>query len=232
MYVNQAPVPPDSVIDALDKKEAKLPEPESEDEDNVLLTPALTTPEMEVSSLSRPIDMGDHRNQFYPMAASFGSEGHHTTSPGLYNNTPSPATAPNTPVSSAMHSAHTLSTSDYMGHGPFPTSAAEGQIHVAQHSTLPPQQHGNVVSWMPPFRQNIFDPVGYGASQTISQPHIHYQISMPPTSQASELAHSQYSLPFRTGSLGHPNMIAAHPHPAGLTPQGSVYPGTSNNHSG
>lgn len=227
MYVNGQPTPRKG--EALDEEEETQ---ESEDENAALLTPALTPPKMDAPSLNHPVNMGNHREQVYPMVASFGSEGHHTSSPGMYNDTPSPAAVPHTPASSAMHSPHALPPSEYMGQPSFPTSSAEGQIHLAHHSTLPPQQPENVVSWVPPFRQNIFDPVDYNAGQTIPQPHFHYSMSMPPTSQAPELAHSQYHLPFRTGSLGHPNIVAQHPHFAGMTSPGSMYPGTSNNRSG
>lgn len=101
-----------------------------------------------------------------------------------------------TPVTAEMVSPHDVSVFSYSSQPSYPTST--------------PDQH-----WpTPTFRQDIFNPVGYNTPVT-TQPSMPYSMAMAPPShgihglQAHEtpLDPSNRSLPFRTGSLGHP-----HPH--------------------
>ncbi|OQE19452.1 hypothetical protein PENSTE_c015G01815 [Penicillium steckii] len=104
-----------------------------------------------------------------------------------------------TPVTAEMISPHDVSVFAYPSQPSYPSST--------------PDQHWST----PSFRQDIFSPVGYNAPAT-TQPMAHtsmaYSMPMaPPThlhglpSEQSTMDAANRSLPFRTGSLGHP-----HPH--------------------
>lgn len=104
-----------------------------------------------------------------------------------------------TPVTAEMISPHDVSVFAYPSQPSYPSST--------------PDQHWST----PSFRQDIFSPVGYNAPAT-TQPMAHtsmaYSMPMaPPThlhglpSEESAMDAANRSLPFRTGSLGHP-----HPH--------------------
>lgn len=101
-----------------------------------------------------------------------------------------------TPVTAEMVSPHDVSVFSYSSQPSYPTST--------------PDQH-----WpTPTFRQDIFSPVGYNAPAT-TQPSMPYSMAMAPPSHGihglpaheAPLDPANRSLPFRTGSLGHP-----HPH--------------------
>ncbi|KAJ5754675.1 hypothetical protein N7533_004218 [Penicillium manginii] len=107
-----------------------------------------------------------------------------------------------TPVTAEMISPHDVSVFAYSSQPTYPSST--------------PDQHWST----PTFRQDIFSPVGYNAPAT-TQPSMPYNMAMaPPTHSMHGLpTHEQppmdpinRSLPFRTGSLGHP-----HPHGLPLT---------------
>ncbi|KAJ5836584.1 hypothetical protein N7447_002610 [Penicillium robsamsonii] len=113
----------------------------------------------------------------------------------------------NAPVTAEMISPHDVSVSsfDYSTHNTFSNSTPD-------HSRA-----GHYDTWAPSFRQNIFTPVEYptpASSQGMAQSTMAYQ--MPMVSQMHDMSHHhaqqsqmdsihQRSLPFRTGSLGHPN---------------------------
>ncbi|KAI3113415.1 hypothetical protein CBS147333_2853 [Penicillium roqueforti] len=119
-----------------------------------------------------------------------------------------------TPVTSEMISPHDVSVSAF------------DYSHNTYQNSTPDQSRGGMSghydTWAPSFRQNIFSPVDYttpATSQGMAQPSMSYQ--MPIVSHMHDMSHHhaqqahmdsmhQRSLPFRTGSLGHP-------HPNGMT---------------
>ncbi|CAI7617818.1 unnamed protein product [Penicillium discolor] len=135
------------------------------------------------------------------------------TTPPQYTDSFSSQPMLSTPVTTEMISPHDVSVSafDYSAHNTYPNSTPD-QRGV----------NGHYDTWTPSFRQNIFSPVDYAtpaSSQGIPQPSMTYQ--MPMVSHMHDMSHHhaqqshmdsihQRSLPFRTGSLGHP-------HPNGMT---------------
>ena len=121
-----------------------------------------------------------------------------------------------TPVTAEMISPHDVSVFDYSTQHSFPTSSPDQQRNpaAAQYET-----------WPPTFRQNIFSPVDYsnsGSTQAMSQTPMSYHMPMASPAQLHDMSHhhapshmdsmAQRALPFRTGSLGHPNgMPLSHP---------------------
>ncbi|KAJ5317600.1 hypothetical protein PENANT_c038G09496 [Penicillium antarcticum] len=103
-----------------------------------------------------------------------------------------------TAVTAEMISPHDVSVFDY-----------------STHNALDQSRAGHYDPWAPAptFRQNIFGTVDYSAaptSQPMSQPSMSYHMPMAPHIHDMSQSHiDQRSLPFRTGSLGHP-------HPNGL----------------
>lgn len=123
----------------------------------------------------------------------------------------------NTPVSTEMISPHDVSVFDYSTqNSSFSSSSPDHSRHAV---------HGAYDSWgAPTFRQDIFSPVGYTAtptSQTVHPPSMAYHMPMTspalhdmshPNAQSPMDSMGQRALPFRTGSLGHPNgMSLSHP---------------------
>lgn len=107
-----------------------------------------------------------------------------------------------TPVTAEMISPHDVSVFDYSTSHGFPTSTADQKFD----------------GWAPTFRQNLFSPVDYNApagTHGLPQPPMHYHMSMASPAQLHDMSHphtqspldpmSQRTLPFRTGSLGHPH---------------------------
>ncbi|EKV14561.1 hypothetical protein PDIG_32750 [Penicillium digitatum PHI26] len=113
-----------------------------------------------------------------------------------------------TPVTTEMISPHDVSVSafDYSAQTTYPHSTPDPRAGVS----------GHYDTWTPSFRQNIFGQVDYAtptSSQGMPQPSMTYQ--MPMVSHMHDMSHHhaqqshmdsihQRSLPFRTGSLGHP----------------------------
>ncbi|KAJ5146009.1 uncharacterized protein N7515_000573 [Penicillium bovifimosum] len=118
------------------------------------------------------------------------------------------ATPLNTPTPSRSRCSapppHDVSAFDYSPHSSFTSSTPD-------HSRTAASAHYD--PWTPSFRQNIFSPVDYtspATSQGMSQPT--YQMPMAPHMHDMSHHHqshmdslAQRDLPFRTGSLGHPN---------------------------
>lgn len=112
----------------------------------------------------------------------------------------------NTPVTAEMISPHDVSAFDYSAHSSYSNSTPD---HSRTGAT------GQYDAWTPSFRQNIFGPVDYtpATTQGVHQPSMTYQMPMAP--QMHDMTHhhaqahidhlGQRSLPFRTGSLGHPH---------------------------
>ncbi|KAJ5672659.1 hypothetical protein N7507_001786 [Penicillium longicatenatum] len=116
-----------------------------------------------------------------------------------------------TPVTAEMISPHDVSVFDY-SQPPFPNSSPEHQRHQAP---------GHYDPWgAPTFRQNVFGSVDYGvptSSQAVTPVSMPYHMPMASPAHLHDMSHqhshaqspmdpmSQRALPFRTGSLGHPN---------------------------
>jgi hypothetical protein len=106
----------------------------------------------------------------------------------------------NTPVTAEMISPHDVSVFDYSSHNAFPATTPDHN------------RTGHYDPWAPApaFRQNIFGAVDYTTaptSQPMSQPSMSYHMPMTPhhMHDMSQSHIDQRSLPFRTGSLGHPH---------------------------
>lgn len=135
------------------------------------------------------------------------------TTPPQYTDSFSSQSMLSTPVTAEMISPHDVSVSafDYSAHNTYPNSTPD-QRGV----------NGHYDTWTPSFRHNIFSPVDYTtptSSQGMPQPSMTYQMPMVShmhdmSNHHAQQAHMdsihQRSLPFRTGSLGHP-------HPNGMT---------------
>ncbi|KAJ5948907.1 hypothetical protein N7454_002214 [Penicillium verhagenii] len=171
----------------------------------------MTTPIDSLSLASRTLPSS------YPMAPDMSFDGARQDRP-FYNTPPQYAesfsqTMLSTPVTvtAEMISPHDVSVYDY-SQLPFSTSSPEQQRNSASGHYADP--------WGPPtFRQNVFNPVDYGAPPH-SQPVGPYHTPMASPAHIPEMSHPQHphhythspmdpmaqrALPFRTGSLGHPN---------------------------
>ncbi|KAJ5109313.1 hypothetical protein N7456_005988 [Penicillium angulare] len=117
-----------------------------------------------------------------------------------------------TPVTTEMISPHDVSVFDYSSQNSSFSSSPDQQRHP-----MP----GPYDSWVAPtFRQDMFNQVGYTAAPTSQAVHPAYHMPMTGPPQMHDMSHvhspmdpmGQRALPFRTGSLGHPNgMTLSHP---------------------
>jgi hypothetical protein len=180
---------------------------------------------------SRPMNMGDDRNQLFPLLEwlSFGE------TPGddrIFFPTTSKYTEdyasqqmPRTPATTALVSTNeTHATFNYMTQESITSSSPE-QISHHRQAPLPMQHSASFDPWTPTFRHNFFNPMEYGTapSHAMSQTTMSYQLPMTPTSHPQEMPRMAHSLPnlpqdrpssmdgmsmrgpsFRTGSLSHP----------------------------
>ncbi|KAJ5512581.1 hypothetical protein N7463_002133 [Penicillium fimorum] len=165
-----------------------------------LMTP-ISTFEQASTSLTTPIDNMPSARSLpgsFSMAEPLNFE-HPTRQDRPYYTTPPPI--------HGMISPHDVSVSsfDYSAHNTFSNSTPD-HSRAAQYDT-----------WTPSFRQNIFTPVEYptpASSQGMTQSTMAYQ--MPMVSHMHDMSNhhaqqshmdslQQRSLPFRTGSMGHPN---------------------------
>ncbi|KAJ5443373.1 Protein of unknown function DUF2841 [Penicillium cf. griseofulvum] len=182
-----------------------------------LMTP-ISSFEQSSTSLTTPIDNIPSARSLpgsFSMAESLNFENstrqdrpYYTTPPQYTESFSQPML--NAPVTAELLSPHDVSVSafDYSAHNAFSNSTSD-------HSRA--GVNGHYDAWTPSFRQNIFTPVEYPtpvSSQGMTQPSMAYQ--MPMGSHMHDMAHHhaqqshmdslhQRSLPFRTGSLGHPN---------------------------
>ncbi|KAJ5794842.1 hypothetical protein N7457_001441 [Penicillium paradoxum] len=109
----------------------------------------------------------------------------------------------NTPVTAEMISPHDVSAFDYSAHSSFSGTTSDQRAGAAAHYD----------PWTPSFRQNLFSSVDYttpATTQGVPQHSMTYQMPMVPHMHDMSHHHAQShmdqrSLPFRTGSLGHPN---------------------------
>lgn len=181
--------------------------------ENGLLTPTSSV-EQAAAPLTTPIDtMGRSLPGNYSMPESLSFEGsgrqdraYYATPPHYTDSFSQPMLS--TPVSAEMISPHDISVFDYSSQNPFPTSTPDQQQRTAP---------GQYDAWSTPtFRQNVFSPVDYSAppsSQGLPPPSMSYQMPMASPAQLHDMdSMSQRSLPFRTGSLGHPHGLPlSHP---------------------
>lgn len=220
-------IPPDGNMVVYVQNRGPSPKGEDEDEDSNelptisapehiedgLLTPTSSV-EQVAAPLTTPIDtMPLSHGRSLPGSFSMGEplsfeaprhDRPYYTTPPQYTDSYSQAML-STPVSAEMISPHEVSVFDYSTQNPYPTSTPD------QHRTAP----GQYDAWTPTFRQNIFSPVDYSApptSQGLPPPAMPYHMPMASPAQMHDMHHaqspldmSQRTLPFRTGSLGHPH---------------------------
>ncbi|KAH3464764.1 hypothetical protein KXV78_009353 [Aspergillus fumigatus] len=186
---------------------------------------------MGMAAPSRPMNMGDDRNQLFPLPEplSFGEtpRDDQTFFPTTSEYTEDYASQqmPGTPAITVLASPdETPAAPDYMTQAPTTSSAPE-QISHHRQAPLPMQHSASFDTWTPSFRHNLFNPMEYGTapSHAMSQTTMSYQLPMTPTSCPQEMPHMAHGLPnlpqdrhssmdgmsmsgssFRTGTLSHP----------------------------
>jgi hypothetical protein len=211
---------------------------------------------MPAPATSCSFGMGNEQNGFYQTLGSFDSERQPrhaasfcTTFPEYGSNTSAASSVPNTPTTSVMSSPHEQSACDYLAQTQFFPPSSREPIRANQpQAAVPMSSQPGQVDWMPSFRHNVFGTMDYGTSQAIPQPSIHDSIPITAASPMPALGHPQSSchqdlsrprmdmadsrgMPFRTGSLGHPNGIPPSHDPSTLVPPSSFYCGPNDNRS-
>ncbi|EPS34617.1 hypothetical protein PDE_09581 [Penicillium oxalicum 114-2] len=185
--------------------------------DEGLLTPSSSVDH--AASMTTPIDtmsMGPSRT----LSAGFSgaqsmsydmsqSDRHYYATPPQYTDSFSQSMM-NTPVTAEMISPHDVSVFDFPTSQPFGTSSPDQKFDA----------------WTPSFRQILFSPVDYSTpTVTQSMPHPAMQYNSMPMLSASQMhdmtsphaqslmdPSGQRVLPFRNGSIGHPNELTlSHP---------------------
>ncbi|KAJ5958584.1 uncharacterized protein N7479_005734 [Penicillium vulpinum] len=215
--MNRGPSPKgDEEDDSADAPSVSIEEPEHLNQG--LMTP-ISSFDQATTSLTTPIDNIPSARSLpgsFSMAEPLNFE-HPTRHERPYYATPPQYTESfsqpmlSAPVTAEMIGPHDVSAFDYSN--TFQNSTPDhSRAGVA----------GHYETWTPSFRQNVFTPVDYptpATSQGMHQPSMTYQ--MPMVSHMQDMSHHhsqqsqmdslhQRSLPFRTGSLGHP-------HPNGMT---------------
>jgi hypothetical protein len=186
---------------------------------------------MGMAAPSRPMNMGDDRNQLFPLpeSLSFGEtpRDDQTFFPTTSEYTEDYASQQmlGTPATTVLVSPdETPAAFDYMTQAPITSSAPE-QISHHRQAPLPMQHSASFDPWTPSFRHNLFNPMKYGTapSHAMSQTTMSYQLPMTPTSRPQEMPQMAHGLPnlpqdrpssmdgksmsspsFCTGSLSHP----------------------------
>ncbi|GIJ92734.1 hypothetical protein Asppvi_002012 [Aspergillus pseudoviridinutans] len=152
---------------------------------------------------SCPINMGDDRNQLFPLPESlrFGKtpRDDRTFFPTTSEDTEDYASQqmPRTLATTALLSPNeTHAAFNYMTQAPI-TSPASEQISNHRQAPLPMQHSASFDPWTPSFRHNLFNPTEYGTSPShaMSQTTISYQLPMSPTSHPQEMPHMAHGLP-------------------------------------
>lgn len=171
---------------------------------------------MPLAANNHPTQVDGARQSHYHMAEPIGLEPSPTfyTAPE-YNDIASQNVL-RTPVTTRAATPPARQGFDYISQSPFSASATSEQAHVDHHpSTLSMRPSEQFEGWAPPFRQNIFDSVDYGtpATQPMPQASMHYPAAPVTASHIQNMAYAQpQGPPFRTGSLGHPNVMPPPPH--------------------
>ncbi|KAF9894056.1 hypothetical protein FE257_009029 [Aspergillus nanangensis] len=219
----------DKDSDSVSEPEQKVEPEEIEDPEESFLPPSTSAQQASsFTSVDMPIPgrsmhLSSDREQLFPLpdSLSFGEQSradrpYYSAAPD-YTDDYSPHAMLKTPVTSALVSPNeTTGSFEYMTQAPFSASTA-GEL--SQHRpTAMPMQHSvsHFDSWNPSFRQNVYNPLEYGTgpTQTISQSPMSYQMPVP-SPHAQDI--QPHGLPepishkaFRTGSLGHQNMMTSH----------------------
>jgi hypothetical protein len=188
---------------------------------------------MGMAAPSHPMNMGDDRNQVFPLPKSL-SFGETPQDDGTFFSTTSEYTKdyasqqmPRTPATTALVSPNEkYAAFDYITQESITSSSPE-QISHHRQAPLPMQHSASFDPWTPTFQHNFFNPMVYSTapSHTMSQATISYQLPRFPTSHPQEMPHMAHGLPnlpqdrpssmdgmrmsmrgpsFRTGSLSHP----------------------------
>jgi hypothetical protein len=186
---------------------------------------------MGMAAPSRPMNMGDDRNQVFPLPESL-SFGETPRDDGTFFSTTSEYTEdyasqqmPRTPATTALVSPNEkYAAFDYMTQESITSSAPE-QISHHRQAPLPMQHSASFDPWTPSVQHNLFNPMVYGSapSHAMSQTTMSYQLPRSPTSHPQEMPHMAHGLPnlpqdrpsnmdgmsirgpsFHTESLSHP----------------------------
>ncbi|KAL2818463.1 hypothetical protein BDW59DRAFT_165537 [Aspergillus cavernicola] len=131
---------------------------------------------------NRSFSMGNERSQTFPLneTLNFGEpsrqeRSYFTTSAAEYADEYPSHPILRTPAASAMVSPNEHPGAfDYLSHTTFPSAAGEHHRPL----TMPMPHVSHFDTWSSPFRPNIYNPMEYGATQTLSQTPIHYQMPM------------------------------------------------------
>ncbi|KAH1452265.1 hypothetical protein KXW57_003988 [Aspergillus fumigatus] len=156
-----------------------------------------------MAATSRPMNMGDDRNQLFPFpeSLSFGKtpRDDRTFFPTTSEYTEDYASQQTlrTPVTTALVGPNeTRAAFDYMTQALITYSAPE-QISHHREAPLPMQDLASFVPWTPSLRHNISNPMEYGTapSNAMSQTTMSYQLPMTPASHTQEMPHMAHGLP-------------------------------------
>ncbi|EAW12825.1 uncharacterized protein ACLA_012530 [Aspergillus clavatus NRRL 1] len=188
--------------------------------------------QMAMPAPSRPLQLGVDRNQLFPLpeSLSFGEVPRDDRAffqaasefPEDFSSQPmlrNPATT------SLVGSNDSAATFDYLSQTSMPSSTAPEAISHHRQVPLPMQHSASFDPWTPSFRhQTVFNPLEYGVApnHTLSQPSIHYQLPIAPSSHPQDMSQLTHGLPnmsqdrpasmdgmgirgqsYRNGSLGH-----------------------------
>lgn len=208
-----------AVIYVVDHEGAKKKEPgsdgedEPEDDREMMKTPP-ETPNVQGSHAGSPVDTF----QLHP-DLNFGNQDaqiqFQTSQPDIGHHGLATAT---TPIPAPIM---TPTANHFMNHSPFPSPTSPEQMQHINHPVQPQMNTQNSFSgWSPAFHQNMFAPVDYTGVNRQQMAFPAYTVCpAPPTHPVSaaqtvpDLDRSQLdmmvmgSLPFRTGSLSHPNVL-------------------------
>ena len=233
----------DKDSDTLSEADQRGDVDELDDVDDEFLTPSTSAEQatsfasmdsMAMPSQGRSMHMGADRNQIFPYSESLNFGEQPRTDRSYYHATPEYSdeypshpmikTSPNSSLISPNEAAF-----DYLAPPPFPASTAGEQMVSSTRPVSVPMQHSvsHYDAWTSSYRQNVFNPIGYGAAnQTLHQPPM-YQMPITSASHAPDLPtghglpdmrgdkleglHSKGSS-FRGAPLSHPHMMATH-HP-------------------
>lgn len=114
----------------------------------------------------------------------------------------------------------TPTANQFMHHSPFPSPTSQEHMQPMNHPVQPHMNTQNSFSgWSPAFNQNLFAPVDYSGVNRQQMAYPAYTVCAAPPSHPipshtlPDLDRSQLdmmameNLPFRTGSLSHPNVL-------------------------
>jgi hypothetical protein len=207
-----------TVIYVVDHEGAKKKEPGSDCEDELeeeaedSKTPP-GTPRTQVSHDASPVDIFQ-----MPPDLNFGSpDGQihfQSSQPDIGHQCLATAS---TPIPAPVM---TPTANQFMHHSPFPSPTSQEQMQSISHPIQPQMNTQNSFSaWSPAFNQNMFTPVDYTGVNRQQMAYPAYAVCPTPAQPVPsphtipDIDRSQFhmmdmgSLPFRTGSLNHPNLL-------------------------